>query len=181
VLHDSKPDEESPIVERVVRVQRDSGDVEHRRDRALTTRPHGHVEVAGAICVRTRQDRLKPVVPSGIRELMAPQPDAGVVVRSARIRLPEIDASAADGAARTRQHVAAERDARAAGCRNDDLKCVPPICPGVTPKPLHVAAVAGDEAAAATHRATAKHAAATLGRRSGTGIIEAITLEPVPD
>jgi hypothetical protein len=61
------------------------------------------------------------------------------------------------------------------------LKCVPPICPGVTPNPLHAAIAADGEAATVVHKATAKHAATTLGRRSGTSVIEATAPEPAPD
>jgi hypothetical protein len=51
----------------------------------------------------------------------------------------------------------------------------------VTPNPLHAAIAADGEAATAVHKATAKHAATTLGRRSGTSVIEATAPEPAPD
>ena len=81
VLRDAKPHDETPVDERILRVQRNAREVEHRRDRTLPARAHRHVEMAGAVCVRPRQDRLEPVVAPSVRELMAPQPDALVVVR----------------------------------------------------------------------------------------------------
>ena len=78
------------------------------------------MEVPRAICIRPRQDRLQPIVPSGVRELVAPQPNAGVVVGSVRVRLPEVDARAADRTTPTRQHVAAEGDARTPRSRYED-------------------------------------------------------------
>src|ERR1700704_3505955 len=91
MLHDSKPHDEPPVDEWIVRVQGHAGEVEHRRNRTLPSRTHRHVEMTRAVCIRPRQDRLNPVAAANVRELMAAQTHARVVVMTALIRLPEID------------------------------------------------------------------------------------------
>ena len=72
MLLESKPHNEMPVDEWIMRVQRDAREVEHRRDRTLPSRAHRHMEMARTVCVRPRQDRLEPVAALTVRELMAP-------------------------------------------------------------------------------------------------------------
>src|SRR5207244_5788558 len=75
---------------------------------------------ARAICIRPRQDRLQPVMSPGVGELVAPQPDTGIVVRAVLVRLPEIDPGARYCTTPTRQDVSAQRDARALDSAHHD-------------------------------------------------------------
>ena len=68
-----------------------AGKIELRGEHAAARRLHLDVKVAGPPFVGRRHDGEKAIAACGIGELMAAQPEAGVVIDSLGISLPEID------------------------------------------------------------------------------------------
>jgi len=105
---------EQALVEvRVAVVVERARKVELCRQRLLTRRAHLDVHVTRAPRIRAGQDRLEVIATARVRELVAAQTSASVVVVPVRVGLPEVDPRTLDRPAARGQDEPLKREAGA--------------------------------------------------------------------